>query len=277
MHMHLRNPTMFQDEQGQTLITFFKNADAYASQRHAGAMLFSREYDLMPGNLRVHATAAADLSAGVLHPIIAVQNLGGNASNELEWLMMLRPNVLHFARNEIHAEFVPVKGQRRRTKDFAEGSVLTLYTDRLAIDPEVIIRKFDEVGMSVDIVSEEELHQTVFISYGGPDQPFVNRINQFLVSHGVKTWYFPVNKLPGQKLHRMMSEGVKTHDRVLVVCSKNSLSRNGVLNEIERVLEREAREGGSEILIPLTIDDHLFSEAFRPAHLDADQIKSRVA
>lgn len=73
-----------------------------------------------------------------------------------------------------------------------------------------------------------------------------------------------------------MSEGVMHHDKVLLVCSKTSLSRNGVLNEIERVLEREAEEGGSDILIPVTLDDFVYQE-WSPERDDiARHIKARV-
>ena len=73
-----------------------------------------------------------------------------------------------------------------------------------------------------------------------------------------------------------MFNGVNSHDKVLLVCSKNSLNRNGVLNEIERVLEREAKNGGIEILIPITLDDYVYKE-WNPSRLDiAEQIRSRV-
>jgi hypothetical protein len=48
------------------------------------------------------------------------------------------------------------------------------------------------------------------------------------------------------------------YDCVVLICSENSLVRAEVLNEIEQVRIREANEGGSEILIPITIDDFLF-------------------
>ena len=74
----------------------------------------------------------------------------------------------------------------------------------------------------------------------------------------------------------MMHDGVNNHDRVLLVCSEESLTRVGVLNEIERVLEREAKEGGSEVLIPITLDDYVYGD-WAPDRKDiADQIRSRV-
>jgi hypothetical protein len=73
-----------------------------------------------------------------------------------------------------------------------------------------------------------------------------------------------------------MHDGVNKYDRVLLVCSKSSLVRPGVENELERVLEREAKEGGAEILIPVTLDDFVFSR-WNPQRSDlASQVRSRV-
>ncbi len=41
------------------------------------------------------------------------------------------------------------------------------------------------------------------------------------------------------------------YDRVVLICSENSLVRVGLLDEIEEVLIPEANEGGSEILISI--------------------------
>ena len=49
-----------------------------------------------------------------------------------------------------------------------------------------------------------------------------------------------------------------------------------MLNEIERVLEREAKEGGSGILIPVTLDEYVYSD-WAPERSDiASQVRSRV-
>lgn len=102
--------------------------------------------------------------------------------------------------------------------------------------------------------------QSVFISYGGPDEEFARLLDERLTTAGIKTFFFKRHATPGQKLHHVMRNGVNAHDRVVLICSKNSLNRRGVLNEIEEVLQREAREGGAAILIPVTIDDYVLSE-----------------
>lgn len=119
-------------------------------------------------------------------------------------------------------------------------------------------------------------YDTVFISYGDSDQKIAAKINLYLKNRGIKTWFFLDDALPGEKLHRMMYEGVNKHDRVLLICSEQSLIRSGLLNELERVLERETNEGGSQILLPIRLDDYVLTD-WAPEKRDiASQVRSRV-
>lgn len=122
----------------------------------------------------------------------------------------------------------------------------------------------------------EAKKQSVFVSYGGPDEAVAARIVHALKKKGVRTWFFPEDAVAGEKLHRTMFNGVNGHDRMLLVCSRASLARPGVLNEIERALERESREGGTTVLLPVTLDRHVFSE-WAPSRPDlAQQVRDRV-
>lgn len=113
------------------------------------------------------------------------------------------------------------------------------------------------------------------LSYGGLDVGIATKLHDYLTSHGVPMWFYPENNVPGEKLHRMMSEMVTNAERVILLCSKSSLHRIGVLNEIERVLEKEAKEAGSSILIPLALDEYVFEE-WKPKRADmAVQIRAR--
>jgi len=151
-----------------------------------------------------------------------------------------------------------------------------LYTNKLCISVDEVAKTFDKYKTRIEIMDESKMFKTLFISYGGPDQEVAKSLNDKLKSKGIHTWFFPDNAKLGEKLHRMMSNGVNNHDHVLLICSKNSLSRVGVLNEIERVLEREAKEGGGDILLPVTIYEFVFSN-WAPEKIDiSDQIRSRV-
>jgi hypothetical protein len=139
------------------------------------------------------------------------------------------------------------------------GPLVFLFTDTLCDSPEAIRAAFE--ASAVVQISDSKTRavlaslprakpSSVFISYGGPDERIADRINTALESRGVKTWFFPEDATPGEKLHREMSEGLNKHDRVLLLCSASSLTRPGVLNELERVLEREGREGGRRSCFP---------------------------
>ena len=125
--------------------------------------------------------------------------------------------------------------------------------------------------------SAPESFASIFLSYGGPDEVFARRLYRELVACGVTVFFFPESATPGQRLHRTMSEGIHEYDRALLLCSRNSLNRPGVLNELEQILAREAREGGAELLIPALLDDFAFTE-WSPERPDlARQVRDRVA
>jgi uncharacterized protein YjbI with pentapeptide repeats len=123
--------------------------------------------------------------------------------------------------------------------------------------------------------------QTVFISYGGPDQPFAHKLRDALERNGVRVWEFERDAIPGEPLSQVMFRGVNDYDRVVLICSKVGLLRPGVVNEIQQTFQRETRLGGEYILIPVRLDGYIFSGQFRerlgPAreHL-AQQLVDRV-
>ncbi len=118
--------------------------------------------------------------------------------------------------------------------------------------------------------------QSLFISYGGPDEAFARRLYEELERNQVATFFFPEHAPFGMPLHRVMREGVNKHDRMLLLCSRASLSRPGVLNEIEELLRREGREGGEARLIPIALDDYVFTDWPRENPALAQVVRDRV-
>ena len=119
-------------------------------------------------------------------------------------------------------------------------------------------------------------YASVFISYGGPDEAIARRIYEDLTFGGVRCFFFPVTATPGIRLHRTMTEAIRQYDRVVLLCSTAALRRPGVSNEIEQVLAREAEEGGTERIIPVALDDCLWSDAPAAHHGVIAQIRQRV-
>lgn len=128
---------------------------------------------------------------------------------------------------------------------------------------------------SVSAQQNQKNYYSVAISFGVLDSKVATQLNDFLVQNGVNTWFYPEDSVPGAKLHRMMSDMINEADKVILLCSRTSLHRNGVLNELERTLEREAKEGGSAILIPIALDEYVFEEWVPEKRDLADQLRSR--
>jgi hypothetical protein len=141
--------------------------------------------------------------------------------------------------------------------------------------PEVFIEYDVSCALSLETKVFAML-QSTFISYGSPDEPFARKLYEALHRNGVTTFFFAEHAVPGDKLHRMMRKGVNEHDRVILVCSKASLDRKGVLNEIEETLARESRDGGAAYLIPIRLDDYVFSEWAPPNPDTAQSVRDRV-
>ncbi len=140
-------------------------------------------------------------------------------------------------------------------------------------------RVAEALGVAIEALISNptpQVHHTVFLSYGGPDEPIAERFYEEFTERGISCFFFPVSAVPGVRLHRTMSQGIEEYDRVVLLCSQNSLDRPGLLNELEQVLIREAREGGTELLIPVALDDTIFTE-WAPERPDlGSQVRSRV-
>ena len=258
-----------------------KNAIDFLQKRFPVALVLSQENCLRDSSAKVVSKIwpmiAQDSQSGMKQRGIAIENLGSR--NEL---YIIAQSIMPVFEELDKSVYVNVQKSRKPSGSTIDTLQMTfaprviLYTNKLCAPIDEIVTAFGSKGILIDVVDESEMHKTLFISYGSPDEKIVEQINKKLKSKGVTTWFFPDDAQPGHKLHRVMHDGVNSHDHVLLVCSKNSLTRPGVLNEIERVLEREAKEGGSGILIPVTIDEFVYSD-WAPERSDiASQVRSRV-
>jgi hypothetical protein len=142
--------------------------------------------------------------------------------------------------------------------------------------PGVFVEYMFDCARSLQPDQVFSLLQSTFISYGGPDERFARKLNDALEREGVTTFFFKDDAPPGEKLHRVMRKGVNEHDRVILICSENSLERPGVLNELEETLARESRDGGNTYLIPVRLDDYVIND-WKPSNADlARAVRDRV-
>ena len=109
---------------------------------------------------------------------------------------------------------------------------------------------------------------SVFICYTHADKGFARHLHDVLQGHGVRCWLDEKQLLPGDTLYDKIDESIRLFDKVLLCCSRESLTSWWVDNEIQKALEKEhsiARERGQRVnvLIPLNIDGYMFSGVWK--------------
>jgi uncharacterized protein YjbI with pentapeptide repeats len=142
--------------------------------------------------------------------------------------------------------------------------------------PPIFVEYMIDCARAIDESLLRSLMQSTFISYGGPDEAFARKLYEALKAHGVVTFFFPVSATLGERIDSEVFRRLQEHDRVILVCSRNSLDRPGVLNEIQETFDREARDGAATYLLPVTLDDYVFT-GWRTTHPElAERVGRRV-
>lgn len=93
-----------------------------------------------------------------------------------------------------------------------------------------------------------------FISHSSKDQEFVQRLYADLQSSGVRCWYAPEDLKIGEPFVLGIDQGIRLHDKLLLVLSEQSVNSGWVQQE---VLSALAKEQGKEpwVLFPIRLDD----------------------
>jgi len=100
-------------------------------------------------------------------------------------------------------------------------------------------------------------YSSCFISYSHADYRFVIQLYSHLKMHDIRCWFAPKSLKIGDRLRKKFDESIKTHDKLLLVLSKNSINSHWVEKEVETAFEIEAIEN-KQIIFPITIDDTVF-------------------
>jgi hypothetical protein len=118
-----------------------------------------------------------------------------------------------------------------------------------------------------------------FISYSHADKAFAGKLHDALQSRGIRCWLDGKQLRPGDDIYQHVDRGIRLWDKVLLCCSKSSLTSWWVDNEIGTALEKErdlAKRGSRvQVIIPLNLDGHIFSEVWQSGY--QAQIRRRLA
>ncbi|HYX72608.1 MAG TPA: toll/interleukin-1 receptor domain-containing protein, partial [Nitrososphaera sp.] len=139
----------------------------------------------------------------------------------------------------------------------SKGKIPKLFLRRLGV-PDNFTNRI------ASLLDKEIQFYSCFISFTEADDKFAERLYNDLLEVGVRCWRWKEDAKWGKSLMRSIDEAVSDYDKLIVICSGQSLKSPAVIREIERALQKEddlVRQGvQSEVLFPVRLDDYIFSE-----------------
>lgn len=108
----------------------------------------------------------------------------------------------------------------------------------------------DSLAIEKPDVAQEKYHG-IFMSHTAEDKPFVRRLRDDLLAHGVpKVWIDEAEIEVGDSLIAKIEEGMKTSRYIAVVLSPRSIAAPWVKKELDTAINREIA-GGEVVVLPL--------------------------
>jgi hypothetical protein len=176
-------------------------------------------------------------------------------------------SLLNIKENELFGSEITEDQARKIASQFLEklnfgkrkymANAYEIYLTRILCSPE----------KEKTITAKTDITVSCFLSHCVADKTFCEKLNLDLIASGIKSWYFPEDAIYGKKMWGEIDGKIVTSNKVVVICSKNSLVSEPVLREIERALQREDFER-KDILLPIRIDDYVLNEWNHPRKAD---------
>ncbi len=278
------NATFFDAADSNFENSGFQNADLSNAVLSCASFVRARltNAKLSSADLRYSRFHGATLQGANLHEALIANSefkgvtLGGTVLTGIDLSEFINSKLRHTGPSTIdHASIaMTISRDPIHPLDFHASIRLQEFCEACGTPPVVAVYLIDSIR-SLQSGQLRRLMSSTFISYGTPDEEFANKLNKDLLKNSVTTFFFPLDAPFGEKLHATMRR-VDSYDRIILICSERSLNRTGLQYELEKTIEREARDGGESYLIPVSLDDYLFNRwKPRREHL-REEVVSRV-
>jgi hypothetical protein len=86
-----------------------------------------------------------------------------------------------------------------------------------------------------------------------------------LVDSGISTWHYRYDMVPGHLMSSQIRTAVRVKDKLLLICSKDALSRQPVIDEILQAIDDADKSGGQK-LFPIRLDDYIIGKEIEKIH-----------
>jgi uncharacterized protein YjbI with pentapeptide repeats len=103
------------------------------------------------------------------------------------------------------------------------------------------------------VVRPMDFH-SCFISYSSKDDAFATELHNRLQGGNIRCWFAPEDLKIGDMFQERIEESIRTHDKLLLVLSENSINSSWVEREVQAAFEKE-RLQQSNVLFPVRLDD----------------------
>ena len=101
-------------------------------------------------------------------------------------------------------------------------------------------------------------YYSCFVSYSSKDRDFAERLHTKLLKSGVQCWFAPKDMKIGDRIRDRIDQSIRTHDKLLLVLSCDSIKSEWVEDEVEAAYEKE-RTTSRTVLFPISLDNAVMS------------------
>jgi len=133
------------------------------------------------------------------------------------------------------------------------------YRGNLHLTYENIVSNIDEATRLIETAMKgEPRYFKTFIGYGQPDREFAEKLVADLKQKGVPCWLYSLDYTPGVRTWMEIGVRMREAEKMVVLCSAQSLIRDGLLKEIEEQIDENP-----EKIIPVSLDNLWNKKGFR--------------